>query len=328
MRQQGAIILGKTVTTEFASFNSGPTTNPFDAEHTPGGSSSSSAAEVADFMVPLATGSQTAESIIRPASYCGVVGFKPSLGKISVAGVKSLAPSLDTLGCFGRSVEDVALGVAAMSGDHAMGTIESLHYKPKIAVCKTSDWECASQASIAAIALARFAAEKIAKSLVNDLSLPNSFDTLRETQTRIMVNEISRSLAFEREQYAKKLSPLLSKQLDDGKRITYQQYSKDLQATEIARKTIAELFQNQVDILIAQSAIGEAPLLKDGTGDPIFCRMWTLLGLPCINLNISTGVNGLPIGVQLIAGPGKDHLLLSVARAFALALPDPVLREA
>ncbi len=159
MRQQGAIILGKTVTTEFASFKSGITASPVDPTYTPGGSSSGSA--VADFMVPLATGSQTAGSIIRPASYCGVVGFKPSFGKISAAGVKSLAPSLDTMGCFGRTVEDVALGVAAMSGDHTIADIEALQNKPRILICKTPDWEFSSKDTIAAIALARFVAEKI-----------------------------------------------------------------------------------------------------------------------------------------------------------------------
>ena len=327
LRQQGGIILGKTVTTEFASFKSSLTTNPVSASHSPGGSSSGSAAAVADFMVPLATGSQTAGSIIRPASYCGVVGYKPSFGKISVAGVKSLAPSLDTLGCFGRSIEDVALGVAAMSGDHALATIEGMHHKPRISICKTADWEYADKDTAAALALARFSAEKIAARLVDDLTLPDVYNDLRQVQTRIMLSEMSRSLAFEREHYAKKLSPLITKQIDEGNRIPYSQYSQDLISANAARRDIADLFHNQTDIIIAPSATGEAPLIKDGTGDPVFCRIWTLLGLPCINVTVSNGANGLPIGVQLIAGPGQDRLLLSVARAFALALPDPILRD-
>ncbi len=142
-----------------------------------------------------------------------------------------------------------------------------------------------------------------------------------------MLSEMSRSLTFEQEHYAHMLSPLLRKQLDAGKHIPYQHYSEDLKAANRSREIIAEVFQNQVDILITPSAVGEAPLLKEGTGDLLFCRIWTLLGLPCINVNISTGSNGLPIGIQLIAGPGKDGLLLSVARVFALALPDPVLRD-
>ena len=198
MRKAGGIILGKTVTTEFATFQPGVTTNPHNSKHTPGGSSSGSAAAVADFMVPLATGSQTAGSIIRPASYCGVVGFKPSIGKISIAGVKSLSISLDTLGCFGRSVEDVALGVAAMSGDHAMATVEDLHNKPRIGICKTANWSFAKKETATALAVARHAAETISKGAVGDIKLAKACNGLTQAQTNIMLSEMSRSLLFER----------------------------------------------------------------------------------------------------------------------------------
>ena len=327
MRQAGGIILGKTVTTEFAAFKSGVTSNPHDPKHTPGGSSSGSAAAVADFMIPLATGSQTAGSIIRPASFCGVVGFKPSLGKVSIAGIKSLSITLDTMGCFGRTIEDVGLGVAAMSGDHRLAKIEALHNKPRIAICKTSNWSAAQKETATALAVARHAAEIISKGTVDDLKLPKACDGLTQAQSRIMLSEMSRSLLFERVHHAKKLSPQLNKQLNDGAEISYEQYAKDLLLASKARASVAELFNNKIDILIAPSAIGEAPSIKDGTGDPIFCRGWTLLGLPCININIVNGPKGLPVGVQLIAGPGKDHFLLSAARAFALALPDPTLRD-
>ena len=327
MRQAGGIILGKTVTTEFATFKSGITTNPHHSKHTPGGSSSGSAAAVADFMVPLATGSQTAGSIIRPASFCGIVGFKPSLGKVSIAGVKSLSITLDTMGCFGRTIEDVGLGVAAMSGDYRLAKIETLHNKPRIAICKTPNWSLASKETSTALAVARHAAELISKGAVGDQKLPKTCDGLAQTQSRIMLSEMSRSLAFERAHYPKKLSSQLCKQLSEGAEISYEQYAKDLHYTNKARASVADLFNNEIDILIAPSAIGEAPNIKEGTGDPIFCRGWTLLGLPCVNLNMGQGTNGLPVGIQLIAGPGKDHFLLSVARAFALALPDPVLRD-
>ena len=142
-----------------------------------------------------------------------------------------------------------------------------------------------------------------------------------------MLSEMARSLAFEKEHFSKKLSPLLIKQLTDGAAISYEQYVTDLLASQAAKADIYSLFANNIDVLITPSAIGEAPPIKEGTGDPIFCRGWTLLGLPCINLNIGTGPNGLPVGVQLIAGPGKDHFLLSVARAFAKSIPDPVLRD-
>jgi len=327
MRQAGGIILGKTTTTEFASFKSGASTNPHDVLHTPGGSSSGSAAAVADFMVPLTTGSQTAGSIIRPASFCGVVGFKPSFGKVSVAGVKCLAPSLDTLGCFGRTIEDVGLGVAAMSGDHRLAKIEVLQNKPRIAICKTSNWSFAQKETGTALAIARHAAEAISKGTVSDLKLPKVCDELTLAQTRIMLTETSQSFTFERVHFPKKLSAQFSKSLQEGMAISYEQYTKDLLLAHNAKTSVADLFNDEVDILIAPSATGEAPMLKDGTGNPIFCREWTLLGLPCININVAAGPNGLPIGVQLIAGPGKDHFLLSAARAFALALPDPTLRD-
>ena len=327
VRQSGGIILGKTVTTEFASFKSGPTTNPHHSQHTPGGSSSGSAAAVADFMIPLATGSQTAGSIIRPASFCGIVGFKPSLGKISTAGVKSLAPSLDTLGCFGRTVEDVGLGVATMSGDHELARVSDLHNKVRVAICKTPEWQNASPETRGAIALARFSAEAFAKGKVMDLELPAELDDLAQTQTRIMLSEMSRSLAFERMQFPKKLSAMITSQIDQGASIEYSQYKRDLIQADVARRVVQTIFNESVDLMIAPSAIGEAPFINEGTGDPLFCRGWTLLGLPCINLNISTGPNGLPIGVQLIAAYGQDQFLLSAARALALALPDPVLRD-
>lgn len=326
MRQAGGIILGKTISTEFATFKPPVTHNPHHLKHTPGGSSSGSAAAVADFMVPLATGSQTAGSIIRPASYCGVVGYKPSFGKVMLAGVKALSPSLDTLGCFGRSVGDVALGVAAMSNDLSLAEIDQLHNKPRVAICKTKDWSFASKETAGALALARFTAEAIAKGMVQDISLPAACKDLTLLQTRIMSFEMARALIFERTRFSKKLSPQLSQQLFEGAQIPYEQYQKDLMKAQAARFAIAQLFENEVDFLIAPSAPGEAPLAKEGTGNPVFCRGWTLSGLPCINLNVSSGPNGLPVGVQLIAGPGKDRFLLSAARAFAQALPDAVLR--
>lgn len=327
LRQAGGIILGKTVTTEFASFKSSITTNPHNTKHTPGGSSSGSAAAVADFMIPIATGSQTAGSIIRPASYCGVVGFKPSIGMISTAGVKSLAPSLDTLGCFGRTVEDVGLGVAAMSGDYRLAKIEPLHNKARIAICKSSNWAFAQQETISALAIARHAAEMISKGIVEDVKLPKVCEGLALAQTRIMLSETSRSFTFEREHYPRKLSAQFLKALNEGAQISYEQYALDMQHASNARASIAQLFTDKLDILIAPSSTGEAPLIKEGTGNPIFCRDWTLLGLPCININVSSGPNGLPVGVQLIAGPGKDHFLLSAAKAFVLSLSDPSLRD-
>jgi Asp-tRNA(Asn)/Glu-tRNA(Gln) amidotransferase A subunit family amidase len=132
---------------------------------------------------------------------------------------------------------------------------------------------------------------------------------------------------FERMNFPKQINPQISKLLNEGGKISYEQYAKDLLMVQRAKASVADLFNDEVDILIAASATGEAPLIKGGTGDPIFCRDWSMLGLPCININVASGPSGLPVGVQLIAGPGKDQFLLSAARAFALALPDPVLRD-
>lgn len=326
MRQAGGIILGKTVTTEFATFKSGPTANPHNPAHTPGGSSSGSAAAVADFMVPLATGTQTAASIIRPAGFCGVVGYKPSFGKVSIAGIKSLSISMDTLGCFGRTVSDVALGVAAMSGDHALANVDELHNKPRIGVAKTVHWPLAQNETAAALALARFAANAIAHKGVSEVTLPSLFDSLADIQGRIMNSEMSRSLLFERVHHPKLLSPKLTAQLNEGASIPYETYTNDLIYVQKAREVMNRFFTDELDIVITPSTIGEAPATKSQTGDPIFCRSWSVLGFPCININITTGPNDMPVGVQLVAGLGRDRLLLSVARALARALPDPASR--
>ena len=139
--------------------------------------------------------------------------------------------------------------------------------------------------------------------------------------------ELARTLTFERLRFPKKLSPQITKQLNEGAAISYEQYSKDLVLNQKAHAAIELIFNKDLDLIIAPSAVGEAMIAKEGTGNPIFCRTWTLLGLPCINLNITSGPNGLPVGVQLIAGPGKDHFLLSAARAFARSLSDPVMRD-
>lgn len=324
MREAGAIVLGKTVTTEFASFKPGPTCNPRNLDHTPGGSSSGSAAAVADCMVPLATGSQTAASIIRPASYCGVVGYKPSYGKISIGGVKSLSVSLDTLGVFGRTVSDVALGVAAMSADHDLMNIAPLESKIRIGICKTDDFAHAQPETAAALSLAGFAAKGFAKGGVGEIALPMDCAKLSETQTTIMLFEMAKSFTFEKLNHFDQISPTLKAIIERGDAISYDHYHAALLKAKLARATIKQLFTDQVDILIAPSAPGEAPKTLEQTGDPIFSRGWTLLGLPCINLTVTTGPNGLPVGVTLVAGPGQDRLLLSAASALAQQLSDPI----
>ena len=324
MREAGAIVLGKTVTTEFASFKPGPTRNPRNLDHTPGGSSSGSAAAVADCMVPLATGSQTAASIIRPASYCGVVGYKPSYGKISIGGVKSLSVSLDTLGVFGRTVSDVALGVAAMSADHDLMNIAPLESKIRVGICKTDDFALAQPETAAALSLAGFAAKVFAKGGVEEITLPADCAKLSETQTKIMLFEMAKSFTFEKLNHFDQISPTLKAIIERGDAIDYHHYSDALLKARRARTAITQFFSNDIDLIIAPSATGEAPKTLEETGDPVFSRSWTLLGLPCINLTVTSGPNGLPVGVTLVAGPGQDRLLLSAASALAQQLSDPI----
>ena len=319
MRQAGGVLLGKTVTTEFATFKGGKTTNPHNPEYTPGGSSSGSAAAVADDMIPLATGSQTAGSVLRPAAFCGVVGYKPTYGKVSLGGVKSLSPSLDTLGSFTRNVSDAALCVAAMSGDHQLAIINKIKQKPRIATCLTYDGELASAETITAIHHAALLAEDIFKAKVPAIQLPTIFKDMSALQGRIMWSESARSFAFEQNNHSEQLSQQLKGLIKMGSAISYEQYSNDLIVAQNARASIDQLLTESWDILIAPSAIGEATKGLTQTGDPIFCRVWTLMGLPCITLPLYTGPNHLPVGVQLVAARGRDALLLSVADALMQA---------
>ena len=313
MRQAGGILLGKTVTTEFATFKGGKTRNPHNPEYTPGGSSSGSAAAVADEMIPLATGSQTAASVIRPAAFCGVVGYKPTYGKISLGGAKSLSPSLDTLGSLSRTVEDAALCVAVMSGDAGLAKINALSKKPRIATCLTYDGHLASAETVAAIAHAALLAEDLFKVSVPEIKLPAIFKKMSELQGRIMWSESARSFSFEQTNHAEQLSQQLRGLIKQGAAISYEQYNADLIVAEQARMSIDQLLSQEIDVIIAPSAIGEAPHGHTHTGDPIYCRVWTLMGLPCITLPLFKGPNGMPVGVQLVARRGRDRLLLSVA---------------
>ncbi len=319
MRQAGGILLGKTVTTEFATFKGGKTRNPHNPEYTPGGSSSGSAAAVADEMIPLATGSQTAASVIRPAAFCGVVGYKPTYGKISLGGAKSLSPSLDTLGSLSRTVEDAALCVAVMSGDADMAKINALSKKPRIATCLTYDGHLASAETVAAIAHAALLSEDLFKVSVPEIKLPTLFKKMSELQGRIMWSESARSFSFEQTKHAEQLSQQLRGLIKQGAAISYEQYNADLIVAEQARMSIDQLLSQEIDVIISPSAIGEAPHGHTHTGDPIFCRVWTLMGLPCITLPLFKGPNGMPVGVQLVARRGRDRFLLSVADALLKA---------
>ncbi|MBC7414409.1 MAG: amidase [Herminiimonas sp.] len=313
-RAAGAIVLGKTVTTEFATFHPGKTHNPRRAGHTPGGSSSGSAAAVADCMVPLAFGTQTAASVIRPAAFCGVVGFKPSYGSSSRAGVKNLSESLDTIGVFGRSVADAALFAEVVTGDARLSLPDETAASPvlRIGLCRTFEWEYADADSVAALeqGTRRLAGAGV---MLADCELPAMLSSALQLQIDIMAFEAAANLAAERLNHPTLLSAALITLFDAGIRISPAQHQANLVAAARARIAIDACFDEH-DVLIAPSTIGVAPAGIDRSGDPVFCRMWTLLGLPCVHLPFATGANGLPVGLQVIGRFDRDAALLAAAR--------------
>ena len=312
-RAAGAVVLGKTVTTEFAAFTPGKTANPRNPAHTPGGSSSGSAAAVADGMVPLAFGTQTAGSVIRPGAYCGCVAYKPSFGLISRAGVKPLADSLDTVGVFARSVEDAAFFAGVLAERPALRHLATPHTAPRFGLYRTPMWDQAEPATAAALDIARSALER-AGAAVTELAIAPEHQGLSETQNTIMRFEMVRALAYERIEHSAELSPRLAQMMDEGMAIGSDEYDRALAHAAAARAGLADFFAG-CDAVLTPAAPGEAPAGLGSTGDPIFNRMWTLLGVPCVTVPARWGENGLPTGVQLVGGP-KDDARLMTAAAF------------
>jgi Asp-tRNA(Asn)/Glu-tRNA(Gln) amidotransferase A subunit family amidase len=310
-REAGALVLGKTVSTEFAYFHPGPTRNPRNLAHTPGGSSSGSAAAVADAMLPLALGTQTAASIIRPAAYCGVVGYKPSVDRVPRAGVKSLSETLDTIGGFARSMRDVALLGAVLTGDARL-LAEFDGSAPRIGLCATPDWRAADDDVWAAWARAQGVLAPQAAALA-DAAWPAELGDLVVLQKAMMAFEMARALSAERLQHRDALSPRLCAILDEGLAVSGEQHA--LHQTQLRnRRRIADAWFDDFDVLLCPSAMGEAPAGLAATGDPLFSRGWTLLGLPCVHLPFATGRHGQPVGLQLIGRWGEDHRLLAAAQ--------------
>jgi amidase len=313
LREAGAVILGKTVTTEFATFKPPKTTNPHNAAHTPGGSSSGSAAAVACGMVPAALGSQTAGSVIRPAAFCGVVGFKPSYGAIDLAGVKVLAPGLDTLGTFARTVDQAALVARVIANpDGPLGKPDAGELPPpRIGLCRSGEWSQADPATHATLdaALKKFAD---AGAVTAAFDMPAPFSDLAAVQHELMTGEMAQALAWEHANHPDLLSPGLKAVLDDGAAYAAGRLEKAQDNARQIRDREDELFGDH-DMLIAPSAAGEAPTAET-TGDPVFNRAWTALHVPCINLPVASGRAGLPIGIQLIGRCGDDARLIAWAR--------------
>jgi Asp-tRNA(Asn)/Glu-tRNA(Gln) amidotransferase A subunit family amidase len=304
LREAGAVILGKTKTTEFAYFHPADTTNPYNAERTPGGSSSGSAAAVADGMVPVALGTQTAGSVIRPASFCGVLGLKPTHGLIDMTGVRPLSPRLDTLGLFARSADDLERFLYVLSGIEAQPAIEKT---PRIAFARTARWDLVDPD-------AREALEGGAAALgADEAELPAEVEATVDAQARIMAVDVAASAAKEYEHHRDELSRELLELIEQGLGTDRATYDDDVATGERAAAALPAVFE-RYDALMTPAALGQAPRGLDATGDPVFCRAWTLLGTPAISVPGAVGGDGLPVGVQLVAPRGRDAELLAVAR--------------
>src|SRR5882672_650079 len=308
-RRAGAVILGKTITCEFAGLTPNVTRNPRNLEHTPGGSSSGSAAAVADNMAAAGYGTQTGGSVLRPASFCGVVGYKPTYNLISRGGIKFAAESRDTIGLIGRSVDDVDLVASVLTGRPRTSLRET---SLRIGLCRTLLWDQALPEAQHAIedSVGRLQAAGVQ---FHDVALPESFDALREARTIINPVERSRSMAHEWNTHRDLLSPGLTRQIEDGLTISYARYIESLQRIKECRDLVPEIF-GEADVLLAPVVTGEAPKGLESTGDTRFQEFWTALHTPTITLPTHRGPNGLPIGIQLIGRLYEDATLLAAAR--------------
>jgi Asp-tRNA(Asn)/Glu-tRNA(Gln) amidotransferase A subunit family amidase len=311
LRMAGGTIMGKTVTTEFANRFPGATVNPHNPAHSPGGSSSGSAAAVADFQVPAALGTQTGGSVIRPSAFCGVVGYKPSFGEFSRSGIKLQCHNLDTLGIICRLVEDLPpLRAALLSGPpHRIDRDVSA---PRIGICRIPAWDGAEPAMQALIERTadRFSA---AGARITEVAFAPEFTNILEHHRRIFNYEAARNYVYEYEQHHEQVSQVLRDTvLTPGRELPLAAYIDALETAEAFRRHIDEIF-GEVDALLTPSAAGEAPEGLGSTGDPRFNSIWTLAWTPCVTLPAGTGPKGLPLGVQLVGPRFRDEALFDIA---------------
>ncbi len=307
----GAIPIGKTVTTEFAYFRPGKTANPMNLAHTPGGSSSGSAAAVADYMAPLAFGSQTAASLIRPAAYCGVCAFKPTTGTFDLSGIMALAPSLDTLGVLARDPQDLILARSLLTETPLPAPSDFSDTVPRVSMMRGPHWQ---EGTIEMRDVCRRAMRALSESgaETGKAAHPPVFAELTEAQKTVMGYEAARCRAEVYDAHCAAISDQFAKLIEDGKRVTYTRYQAALATRDRANAMIDVIFTD-CDALLVPSAPGEAPEGLGATGDPLFSRMWNLLQLPCVALPLGVGPRGLPLGIQLIGRKGDDKKLLAIA---------------
>ncbi len=323
LRQEGAIILGKTVTTELATYSPGKTKNPHDPNRTPGGSSSGSAAAVASHMAPGALGTQTNGSVIRPAAFCGVYGFKPSFGMIPRSGVLKQSPPLDQLGVFANTIEDIALLTENLAGyDPNDPATTALRAKPplskvstdeppvppSIGFVKTPVWDRADQAC-------KDAHEELRDALgdhVEEVELSQSFEHVLDHHKVVMEADLATNYALEYEKGKDLLSDTLRDQIERGQEYKAVAYHQALEQQKVLDDILSSLF-GQYDALITPSVIGEAPEGLENTGDPCFCTIWTFCGVPALNIPLFQGENDMPLGTQLVGAKNDDARLLRTA---------------
>ena len=311
LRAAGAVILGKTVTCEFAGSHPGPTTNPLNANHTPGGSSSGSGAAVSDYMVFGAFGTQTGGSILRPASFCGAVGYKPTYNVINRGGLMFAAENLDTIGILARSVDDVDLIMTVLLNRPRSAEIAH-NAKPQIGLCRTHHWDLAQPETVNAIEDTALQLESAGAAIL-DIDLPSSFVELSSARNTLNDFERSRVMASLWRDNRNELSDKISKQIQNGMTITYSKYRDALTLANRSREELNEIF-GDCDFILAPSATGEAPKGLEYTGDPQFQGCWTILHVPTISLPTHTGPHDLPVGIQLVGRRWQDEKLLSWSR--------------
>jgi Asp-tRNA(Asn)/Glu-tRNA(Gln) amidotransferase A subunit family amidase len=311
-RKAGGVLMGKTVTTEFANRHPGKTRNPHDPSRTPGGSSSGSAAAVATGMVPLAIGTQTTASTIRPASFCGVFGYRPTHGDLRCVGVKEAAGSLDTLGLLARSLEDIALYRDVLLGADPE-PIPPETRAPRIGFCRTHFW---SRGEPATRQMIEDAARKLARAgaQVHDVDLPAEFQEIEATHRSISSYEFARNFAWEIANHWDRISETLrSGRLKDGLACSFERYRNARDHAERCRGLLGQVL-GDYDVLLTAAAAGEAPVGLNATGDASFCLIWTTAHVPAVTLPVFKGPQGLPVGVQLIARRNADRALFAAAR--------------
>ena len=321
----GGLVMGKTVTTEFAWQHPGKTRNPWNAAHTPGGSSSGSAAAVAAGFVPVAIGTQTLGSVIRPAAFCGVVGYKPSFGAISRTGIHPFSATLDHVGVFARSVEDAAWFAACLMGPDARDEVttvrggqrtlsvplEPLDRAPRLAVVKTSKWSTASEPQRANFTEA-VATLKDAGAAIREVPLPKAFEDAWDNVMTIMTRDAVKSFASVESRHRIRLSPSLIQILDRGHRVTPEEYAKARAKREEYKRWLDGLFDG-CDAIVTLAAPGEAPEGLANTGDATFNSLWTQTGLPAVTIPSGRGPRGLPLGFQVVGRYREDERALQVA---------------